>query len=213
MDNNEIIKGFDSLAEGKKNLRLYMYLVVWFSAGVILVVLIWAFSVVTSAQGKVLVIDKGGEYMKTVVEDKQKLFFSLLNNHCALTAYYTNSFDRHTINQNQAKAAFLASKDNLNRIFAMYKDQRAYGDVLDRGIIYKCEFQQLENYNIDNEPYKVTFTSVLTITDEYTTKKILITSSGEIVRISPQYPENISGFYFKNYTQTYQNIVEENKNE
>lgn len=206
MDKENIIKGMDDLAIAKKNHSLVMKLIIGFSAVVVMGVLVWAFSVVNAAMGKILVVDKGGEYMKTKVEDNKSLFVALLTHHCAMTSYYTNSFDRNSIKENQAKAAFLASNDNLKRIFAMYVQQKAYGDALDRGVTYKCEFKELLSVKGEQEPYLVTFSSILTIYDVYNTKKILITSSGEVIRQKVKYPENVTGFYFKNYTQEYQTL-------
>lgn len=206
MDKENIIKGMDDLAIAKKNHSLVMKLIIVFSAVVVMGVLVWAFSVVNAAMGKILVVDKGGEYMKTKVEDNKSLFVALLTHHCAMTSYYTNSFDRNSIKENQAKAAFLASNDNLKRIFAMYVQQKAYGDALDRGVTYKCEFKELLSVKGEQEPYLVTFSSILTIYDVYNTKKILITSSGEVIRQKVKYPENVTGFYFKNYTQEYQTL-------
>lgn len=209
MDKKNIISDMDELAIAKKNGSIYMKLIIAFAGIVVIASLGWSFSVINSAMDKILVVDKSGEYLKTVVEDKEKLFMSLISSHCAQTVYYANSFDRLSIKENQTKAFFLASADNLNRIFAKYTQDRAYGDAIDRGVVYKCEFKKFMEMKGENEPYHVVFASELSIIDVFSTKKILIISSGDIIKTKPQFPENVTGFYFKNYNQEYQLIPDE----
>lgn len=205
INKENILENFDDLAIEKKNGRTIMSLIVFFSLLVIAFVLIWTYAIVSNAGDKIKVVDNNGQYLKTTLEKKEKLFKSLIQNHCANTVYYANSFDRMTVKENQAKTLFLLNSADAYRIFAKYKDNHAYNASLDRGVIYKTELEKIDEISGTQEPFHVRFTSVLTIADnDRPTTKVRILSEGDIVSYTPQYPENVSGFYFKNYNQTYQ---------
>ena len=57
--------------------------------------------------------------------------------------------------------------------------------------------------SVQGNEYHVQFASVLSIIANTGTKKIRIISEGTAIRTTPQYPENVTGFFFKNYQQTY----------
>lgn len=214
MNKKDILVDIDELSQAKKRSAIGIKLIAILCIAIVILTMVFAFACVNSAMDKVIVIDRSGEYVKTKVEDNSKLFVSLISNQCALTAYYANSFDKLSINENQAWAAFLAPSDDLRRIYAKYNQERAYGDVIDRGIIYKCEFKEMKALEGTSEPYHVCFTSILSIIDGINIKKILITSQGTIIRHTPKYPENVTGFYFSSYTQNYELVQqEEEKNE
>lgn len=210
INKESILKTFDDLSVAKKNGRTIMSLIVLFSLMVIVFVLIWTYAIVSNAGDKIKVVDSNGQYLKTSLEKKEKLFKSLIQNHCANTVTYANSFDRMTVKENQAKAIFLMNRTDAYRIFSKYKDNHAYDNSLDRGVIYKAEFEKLEEMSGTEEPFHVRFSSVLTIADnDKEPVKVRIFSEGDIVSYTPQYPENISGFYFKNYNQTYERTTKD----
>ena len=152
-------------------------------------------------------VDRGGTYLKTSTEREEKLFESLVQSHCANSVYYANSFNRLTIKENQAKAVFLMNQNDALRIFSRYKDSKAYGDALDRNVNYTAVFDQIESISKDNEPYHVVFYSTLTIIDDDgATLRFKIRSEGDLIKYTPQFPENTSGFYFKNYVQSYEKL-------
>ena len=94
-----ILKNFDDLAIAKKNGRSLLAIIVFFSFAVIIAILVWTFSIVSAAADKIKVVDTGGQYLKTSLENKEKLFRSLIQSHCANVVYYANSFDRLTIKE------------------------------------------------------------------------------------------------------------------
>lgn len=54
----------------------------------------------------------------------------------------------------------------------------------------------------DNEPYQVEFSSTLTIHSVSGQRlKFLIRTRGELVRTTPQFPENVTGFFFSQFLQ------------
>ena len=111
----------------------------------------------------------------------------------------------NNIKNNQSRAAFLVNQTELNAIYGKYKYDQAYSDAINKGVVYQCEFNQMESVrSIDNgSMYEVTFTSTLDIMDNVATKKFRIISKGTAIRVTPRFPENPTGFYFKNYTQEY----------
>jgi hypothetical protein len=213
MNKDSIINDFDDLAIAKRKNTGIMKMIIAFSAFIIVASMVWTFTIVNTAMEKIIVVDRSGEYLKTSIESNEKLFYSLLTNQCALTAFYVNSFDKLSINENQSWASFMATKDDLNRIYAKYNQERAYGDVIDRGVVYKCKFNEIEQISGKSEPYHVVFTSVLSIVDGTYTKKILIRSQGDLIRHTPHYPENVTGLYFTSYTQDYEEIKEDSTSE
>lgn len=205
MYKDTILKNFDDLSQAKKNSQSLLLIIVFFSFAVIGAVLIWSFSVVSTAADKIKVVTSNGQYLKTTLENKDKLFKSLMQSHCANTVFLLNSFDRMSIRENQSKALFLTNRTDAYRIFAKYKDSHAYDASLDRGVVYRADFEKIDEISGNEEPFHVRFSSVLTIADnEKPVTKIRILSEGDIISYTPQYPENTSGFYFKNYNQTYE---------
>lgn len=207
MDKAAILKGFDDYAGAKKNSSLYMRLMFLYTIVVTVANMVWSYAVVTNAQSKIKVVTKSGQYLQTTLSNQEKLFNTLIKNHCANAVEYANSFDRLTIKENQIKAIFLINKSDALRIFAKYNTQRSYGDALDRGLVYKAVFQKLDalqGVEGENEPYHVKFTSLLQIKDnDKPVAEYIITSEGDIISYTSQYPENVSGFYFKKYTQSW----------
>ena len=76
--------------------------------------------------------------------------------------------------------------------------------LADRGVIYKCVFEKLHRVGIRDDGYNVLFTSILSIHDAGGVKRIRIYSRGDAIRTTPSYPENVTGFFFRNYTQEYE---------
>jgi hypothetical protein len=207
MNKENILKNFDDLVIAKKNGYNYLLLTVLFSFAVIVAVLIWATNIQKNAIGNIKVIDKSGVYLKTSTEREEKLFESLVQNHCSNAVYYINSFNRLTIKENQARAIFLMNQNDALRIFSRYKDNNAYGDALDRNVTYTAVFDQIESISKETEPYHVVFYSTLTISDDdRPAVKFRIRSEGDLIKYTPQYPENTSGLYFKNYVQSYEKL-------
>lgn len=79
-------------------------------------VLFFSYRVVNNAMNKIIVVNEGGEFVHFKAMQTDKLFESLLKSHCYYTAYYLNSFDRLTIEENQARGLFLVNKSEANTI-------------------------------------------------------------------------------------------------
>lgn len=199
----DILKDFDKYAEARKNYTFRTKLVFFFCSVTIAMVLFFSYRIVNNAMNKILVVNEGGEFLHFKAMETDKLFESLLTSHCYYTVYYLNSFDRLTIEENQARGLFLVSKSEANTIFAKYQADRAYGDALELGTVYKCDFEKITEVRTKGSEYYVQFTSVLSIISNDGTKKIRINSAGTAIRTTPQYPENVTGFFFKDYKQTY----------
>lgn len=200
----DILKDFNKYAEARKNFTLRTKLVFIFCSVAIAMVLFFSYRVVNNAMNKILVVNEGGEFVHFKAMQTDKLYESLMKSHCYYTAYYLNSFDRLTIEENQARGLFLVNKSEANTIFAKYQADRAYGDALELGVIYRCDFDKINKLHVQGNEYNVQFTSVLSIISNTGTKKIRIISKGTAIRTTPKYQENVTGFFFKNYQQTYQ---------
>jgi len=196
---------FNELEAAKKQNATLSRLVILFSFLTILAVLYWGWNVTNAAYNKILVIDRSGEYLKVITENREKLFVSLVKTTCSQLTHYANSFDRNNIEDNQAKALFLCSKESLTPVFALYRDEKSYHEAMERGVIYRTEIEDVSHIG-DQEPFQVKFTSVLSIIDNNGITKFRIYSEGELVKTTPTYPNNNTGLFFKSYRQAIRNI-------
>lgn len=202
MDKENILKEFDNLAEAKKKNTMNLKLCLGFALVVVILVLAWGLTVSFSALNRVVVVERSGEYLKTYAEDKEQMFITFIKNTCAEATRYANTFDRLSLKKNQAKAAFYINKNDLNAITSKYYNDKAYFDALQNGAVYRCELDSFQIIEGNNEPYKVRFSSTLTVNGvSGQTIKFLIKTDGDIIRTTPQYPENVTGYFFNRYIQ------------
>ena len=201
-----ILRDFNKYADARKNFTLRTKLVFVFCSATIAMVLFFSYQVVNNAMNKILVVNEGGEFVRFRAVRQDLLYESLLKSHCAFTAYYLNSFDRLSLQENRARALFLVDKGEANAVFAKYQADRAYGDALELGVIYKTEFESLTDMSVSGEEYRVRFTSILSIVNGSEIKRVRIISEGTAIRTTPRYPENVSGFFFRTYNQQYENL-------
>ena len=203
-----MMKEFTKLGEAKKKSSLYVKMVTALCAVVVLMVLIFMNITIGNVTSKILVVNTGGEFLKLKSVETDQLYKTLLQSHCKSVCYYANSFDRLNITSNQAQAMFLAEKTALNAIFQKYLKDRAYADAAERGIVYKCVFDKIQRLEVRGDEYNVIFTSTLSIYDGRDIKNIRIISRGDAIRTTPVFPENVTGFFFRTYTQEYEIITE-----
>ena len=199
-----ILRDFSGLAEARRNHTFRTKLVFIFSAVTIAMVLLFAYRVVNGAMNKILVVNEGGEFVHFKAVRQDMLYESLLKNHCYHTAYYLNSFDRLSLQENRARALFLVNKPDANTICAKYQADRGYGDALELGVVYRTEFEKMLSVSVSGDEYHVTFSSVLSIINGNDVRKIRILSEGTVIRTTPRFPENTSGFFFQTYNQQYE---------
>ena len=202
----DILRDFNKYADARKNFTLRTKLVFVFCSATIAMVLFFSYQVVNNAMNKILVVNEEGEFVRFRAVRQDLLYESLLKSHCAFTAYYLNSFDRLSLQENRARALFLVDKGEANAVFAKYQADRAYGDALELGVIYKTEFESLTDMSVSGEEYHVRFTSILSIVNGSEIKRVRIISEGTAIRTTPRYPENVSGFFFRTYNQQYENL-------
>lgn len=202
MDKDSVLKDFDTLAESKKKNALNLKLCLGFALVVVILVLAWGITVALTALDRVVVVERSGEYLKTFSQDREAMFTTFVKNTCAQATMYANSFDRLNLKKNQAQAAFYINKNDLNAITSKYYNDKAYFDAMQNGAVYKCDFDSLQILSGNNEPYKVRFSSTLTVYGVSGQKiKFLIKTEGDLVQTTPQFPENVTGLFFNRYIQ------------
>lgn len=203
-----LIEKFCSYVSAKRKQALYLKLFFASSTVVIVSVLFYAYATVKNASEQILVVSTGGQFLTTETMELDQLYKTLLAAHCYSVSYYANSFNVNNIKNNQARAAFLVNQTDLNAIYGKYKYDQAYSDAINKGVVYQCEFNRIESLkSIDNgSMYDVVFTSVLSVMDNVETKRFQIVSKGTAIRVTSRFPENPTGFYFKNYIQEYYSI-------
>ena len=70
-------------------------------------------------------------------------------------------------------------------------------------MVYRTEFEKMLSVSVSGDEYHVTFSSVLSIINGNDVRKIRILSEGTVIRTTPRFPENTSGFFFRTYNQQY----------
>lgn len=201
----EMASSFYRLSKAKEKSSLNVRVLTLFFTMVVVITMFFCYSIVKSVTDRILVVNTGGEYLQLQSMETDKLYKTLLEAHCARVGYLVNSFDKISMEENKEQASYLVQKSELEPIYDKYYKDRAYADVLDRGIVYKCKFLTITSMENNADEYKVKFQSVLTIYDGALSKKILIESIGTAIRVKPKYPLNVTGFYFKEYQQKYYN--------
>lgn len=200
IDIEKVIHDFDSLDKSKKKNAMLTRLVIYFSFGVVIAVLIWGYSVTQTALNTIVVVERSGEYLKITAESNENLFVTLAKTSCSHATHYLNSFDRLNLKENQAKALFYVNRNDAQRVFDIYKDQRAYLDALEGGIIFRTEIEEFKLLQ-SSLPCEVEFTSILSITRGKVTDKFIIHSKGVLNKSYSQFPENVTGMFFESYEQ------------
>lgn len=212
MKKEKILKEFDSLVDAKKVSATNTKICIIFSLLVVLCVLVWGAYISLTALDKVVVVDRSGEYLQVSAERKTDLFAALIKNTCAQATKYANSFDKVSVKRNQAYASFYINRADLTAITNKYYNDKAYFDAVNNGAVYRCEIDSLISFQGKNEPYKVRFLSTLTVyTASGKRRKFVIESEGSIVKTTPQFPENVTGFTFNQLMQNWR--VAEDKQE
>lgn len=211
LNKDTLIKGFNSFVEVQRKQALHLRLFYAAGTAVIVAVLFFSFSIVKQSHDNIIVVNSGGELLPFETSELETLYKVLLTTHCYSVSYYVNSFDVNNIKNNQARAAFLVNQADLNAVFGKYQYDKAYSDALNKGVAYRCLFDRVESMQTvgNGSEYEIVFTSTLSIIDNTKTLYFRILSKGTAIRSTPRYPENPTGFYFKNYTQEYYPINNE----
>lgn len=205
VNKESLLRGFMSFVEAKRQQALYLKLFFLSATIIIIAVLYYSYSIVKHANDNVMVVSSGGEILPVESSEMDELYKTLLVTHCYSVSYYVNSFDINNIKNNQARAAFLVNQADLNAVFGKYQYDKAYSDAVNKGVVYRCNFDRVEDLRqIGNgSEYQVVFSSTLSVISNTGTKLIRIVSNGTLIRVTPRYPENPTGYYFKNYVQEY----------
>lgn len=205
VNKDSLLNTFSLYVESKRKEALYLKLFFFSATFIIVAMLYFSFSIVKRANDNILVVNTGGQLLPVESSEMEKLYKSLLTTHCYSVSYYVNSFDINNIKNNQARAAFLVNQADLNAVFGKYQYDKAYSDAVNKGVVYRCDFDRIEDLRqIGNgSEYQVVFSSNLSVISNAGTKHIKIISNGTLIRVTPRYPENPTGYFFKSYVQEY----------
>lgn len=207
-DKKSFVRTFNQYVDAKKKEVLFLKMFFVSVTIVVVCILYYAYSIVDRASDKILVVNTGGQFLPVETTELDELYKTLLAAHCYSVAYYVNTFDVNNIKNNQARASFLVAQADLNAVYAKYQHDNAYLDAINRGVIYRCEFERINSIRQlgNGSEYEVTFTSSLNIIDGLGSKRFNVISKGTAIRVTPRFPENPTGFYFKNYIQEYKSV-------
>lgn len=207
---DSLLKGFVSYVEAKRSMALHLKLAYLSATMIVISVLYFAFGIVKHSQDKIMIVDTGGKLLPFEFSDMENAYVVSLQAHCYSVSYYANSFDVNNIKANQARAAFLINQADLNAVIEKYQYDKAYYDALNKGVVYRCYFDKIEQIKRvgNGVEYDVVFSSTLSIIDNTRTTKFKIISKATAINTTHRWPENPTGFYFKNYIQEYYPIQE-----
>lgn len=211
INKDSFLKGFYSYLEAKKKQALYLKMFFLSATVIVIALLYYSYALANKAMDKVIVVSTGGQFLPIESSEQETLYQTLLTTHCYSVSYYVNSFDVNNIKNNQARAAFLVNQVDLNAIFGKYQYDKSYSDAINKGVVYRCNFNkidQLQSFGNGSE-YQVVFSSILDVIDNIGISQFKVVSRGTAIRVTPRYPENPTGWYFKNYTQEYSPITKE----
>lgn len=203
MNKEKIITDFDIILKSKKSNSIAIKVVLIFSLVVITSVLFFAYKMNAEALKKVVVVDSGGIYLRTLVEDREHRETTFIINTCSILMKKINSFDRFSVTDNQTEAFYYCSKPELIPIFEKYKQEKCYQSVVERGVVYSCELDNVQLISEADEQnlISVEFTGVMKVKDGYSITKYRIISKGKITAVKPKFPSNVTGYFFTAYNQ------------
>ncbi len=208
----EVLTDFDIILKSKRQGATLLKLVIIFCAIVVTVCIVGMVYTFNTAMNKIIVVDSGGMYPKMDVRDLEQLQTTLILNTCKHLVEAANSFDRSNIITNQGKAFYYCSKSELLPIFEKYKQEKSYLSAQERGVIYRCEIENVSYIQAGANPFEVHFTAVLTIIDGNRVSKFRINATGKLKDVTPEFPKNVTGYFFTQYNQTITNYGEEAEN-
>ena len=204
-DAKDIMTKFNALADAKYKQSMTTRLLVLFCSIVIVVAFFFSYRLQAEAMNKIIVVDSAGEMKKIKAESEDNVYKALLYTHCEQAGYYANSFDQLSMQENQRKAKYLIAQDDLERVFATYNSQKAYHDCINRGVVYKYTFKDIITAkNVGGNEYRVQFYGILEIKDAGSVRAVRVISDGVASRVEPRWPNNVTGYKLRNYTQTYE---------
>lgn len=202
MKEKKINNDFDVLTVAKMKGSFTLKAVVFLALACIISAFIFSFMVLSTAYSKIAVIDTGGRYLQTTIEDAKDLQKALILQSCSNLSYYINSFDMNGYLDNYNRARSYCTVDELNKITEFYKGERLYFDALERGVIFKTEINTIHEVSVnDSGRVFVKFNSVMTKIDGTNRILYLIESEGVLEKIKPQFPDNTTGYFFSQYIQ------------
>jgi hypothetical protein len=208
----DVLTDFDIILKSKKQGATLLRLVIVFCAIVVTVCVVAMVYTNQTAMNKIIVVDSGGVYPKIDVRDLDQLQTTLVLNTCKQLVEAANSFDRSSILTNQGKAFYYCSKSELLPIFEKYKQEKSYLSAQERGVIYSCDLENVSYIQAGANPFDVHFTAVLTVIDGNRVSKFRITATGKLKDVTPEFPKNVTGYFFTSYNQTITNYGENAEN-
>lgn len=197
----DILTDFDVILQSKRKASMLLKLVVGFCMLVVVVCVLGAAYTYRTAMNKIIVVDSGGMYLKTDVREEDQLQTTLVLNTCKQLVEFANSFDRSSIISNQGKSFYYCAKTELMPIFEKYKQEKSYQSAQERGVVYKCELENVSYVEAGKDPFEVTFTAVLTVIDGNRISKYRINATGKLTAVTPEFPKNVTGYFFTSYSQ------------
>ena len=196
------LKLTDKEKQRNKTVRLYtVVLAVCFVSFLVCTVYIYRYSL-----SNFIVIDKTANHLPYEITSRKDVMQKHIKQHCIFSSHYLNSFDRATLKSNQAKALFYIDKNSAYRVFDTYITNKSYSEVLNNGFIYKNEFVEIQELNISEKPFFVTFLSKTIINNGFKDiGEINIQTKGIVSIINPT-EDNLIGWYLSELKQEYKRL-------
>ena len=194
---------FNKLFKAKKEGNFAIKAVIFLAGVSITAAFILSYLVSNAAYSKIAVIDTGGRYLQTSIEEKENLEKALILQTCSNLSYYINSFNMNGYLENYDRARSYCNTGELNKIVDVYQADKLYYDAIERGVVFTCELNKIHEIKaLESGDVEASFNSIMTRKDGAFTEKYLIESYGVPSKTTPQFPDNTTGWTFVNYTQS-----------
>ena len=205
---HDFLKDFDDLLISKRENAKKTNALLFFSAFVVLCSLLFMLVVYINSQGNVIVVSDKGEYLTRSNISAEKLTEVLIKNTCDIVTRKANSFDRLNYQTRIKDLALYVNPSDLNAIYLKYQTDKSYNDVIANGVVYACYLEEVKEIaRMSDNRFRVMFTSILEVTGFHNIQ-FRIESDGEITAVTPEYPYNVTGYFFNKLEQSFSRIEE-----
>lgn len=178
----------------------------WASMGVTAITIISAFlfgyKVFVYTLNHALTIDKDGDVLPLRWIERNKVIEIEIMDHLAdwFGRYYT--YDRNNIKTQREAGLWLIRREEGQKLDDFYKSQGWFNEVVKNGLVQKATLEH-EHTEItgNDEPFHFKSSAIIEIKNGMVSNHYRLKVTGNIIFVSPKYPENPHGFLIVNYRE------------
>lgn len=193
---------FDELFKQKKISSQLVRTALYTSCIIVVASLFFCAFMYRNAYSSIAVIDMNGEFLQVKIADKMAMQTATLKQTCANCAYYLNSFDNNGYEANYNAGLNYCQIEYANKITDVYKAEGFYKEALQRGVIFTTRLNRIIEIKAMNDGTATAkFNAVMEKKEGNFSSYFLIECEGTLKQVTPEYPNNVTGWRFTAYTQ------------